>query len=47
MPLEPESYQIGCLDFYRGKNYKPRMLSVLSKGAASPNSQPSASPTTS
>lgn len=47
MPLEPENYQSGCLDFYSGKNYKPGMLSVLSKGTASSNSQASARPTTS
>lgn len=28
MPLEPESSQAGCLDFYREENYKPGILSV-------------------
>lgn len=47
MPLVPENYQAGCLNFYRRENYKPGMMCVLSKGTASPNSQPIASPTTS
>lgn len=43
----PESYPARYLNFYRWENYKPGVMSVLSKGTASPNSQPSGSPTTS
>lgn len=37
-PLLPENYQAGYLNFYRRENYKLGMMSVLSKGTASPNS---------
>ena len=47
MPLLPENYQVGCLNFYRRETYKPGMMRVLSRGTASPNSQPRAGPTTS
>lgn len=43
----PENYQARYLNFYRRENYKPGIMNVLSKGTANPNSQPSASPTTS
>lgn len=45
MPLLLQNYQAGCLNFYRGENYKPGVMSISSKGTASPNSQPSAHPT--
>lgn len=45
MPLLLQNYQAGCLNFYRGENYKPGVMSISSKGTASPNSQPSARPT--
>lgn len=42
-----KTIKLNYLNFYRRENYKPGMMSVLSKGTASRNSQPSASPMTS